>query len=717
MFTALNPSTEEQLTLQPEIFAVLSAPHSRPVNIILGLLKNLCTHPQFQVEEFLSQTSVLFASDVKAIHQNTLAILHKLAKERKEHRDTICCAAAQGLTSQEESTQSKIVKLIQTYGETASTTLKEILSIYTETMLANTKKELKAYLENNEPEDSASFTYEPILPIIREDNRIQEITSTEDLIFLASQVLDVNEIYHFDLLLGALVKWDRQQEAKQISQWTPILQRAYKLLMSGGSSRNGILDQLMATFLLDYAKLLIKRFPEEAQELNNLHLKMVQKDELQKGKWGYRNLQKLTIREKTNKKIKFPVHKQLLCRTLDLLESKEKPLPLLSTPTHTPMFIAPETLIERLKQYQQANAEPDDMDMQTALSRVALESSSQELPLLLRSLKGEYRHLLTFLLGEKDVLPQPPFNHPSWWMMAGLMKSPETIYSEFKDFSYNKSPREFLTGNFKWRTYQYTDSYTDYNKKTVEWICSTLTFDIPESENSHIINKDKYNERVSYYSYDPHPLLVEMYPQIERFDDIQNDLPRLAWLTPNIPEPLLVWCIRSAIYAPTLNEVREAGITQAAIEALHQLRHTWHEVSYLLEATCMLVADKTSRSYAAEIWIERVGQGSIDSGRIGSILGSHQHTGWGPLKRLTDLIQQQMINVSPLHNRELEKLIVAMLTGLPEKPVKDLKKLLEIYAELLSINHSKAEDEHVLHLLDAWKGVANLKKAVANIQR
>lgn len=306
MFTALSPNIEEQLTLQPEIFAVLSAPHSRPVNIILGLLKNLCTHPQFQVEEFLNQTSVLFASDVKAIHQNTLAVLHKLAKERKEHRDAICCVAAQGLMSREESTQSKIVKLIQTYGETASTTLKEVLSIYTETMLANTKKDLKAYLGNNEPEDSASFTYEPILPIIREDNRIQEITSTEDLIFLASQVLDVNEIYHFDLLLGALVEWDRRQEAKQISQWTPILQRAYKLLISGGSSRNGILDQLMATFLLDYAKLLIKRFPEEAQELNDLHQKMVQKDELQKGKWGYRNLQKLTIREKTNKKNKIP---------------------------------------------------------------------------------------------------------------------------------------------------------------------------------------------------------------------------------------------------------------------------------------------------------------------------------------------------------------------------------------------------------------------------
>ena len=290
MFTALTPSIEEQLALQPEILAVLSAPHSRPVNIMLGLLKGLCNHPQFRIEEFLNQTSVLFASDVKAIHQNTLAVLNKLAKERKEFRDAICCVAAQGLMSREESTQSKIVKLILTYGETESATLREALAVYTETMLANTKKELKAYLENNESghtsahneaapthseqpdNNSASFVYEPILPIIREDNRIQEIASPEDLLFLASQVLDGNEIYHFDLLLGALVQWDRQQDTKQISQWTPILQRAYKLLMSGGSSRNGLLDQLMATFLLDYAKLLVKRFPKEAKELSDLHL-------------------------------------------------------------------------------------------------------------------------------------------------------------------------------------------------------------------------------------------------------------------------------------------------------------------------------------------------------------------------------------------------------------------------------------------------------------
>lgn len=725
MFTALEPSVEEQLELQPELFAVLSAPHSRPINIILGLLKDLCNHPQFRTEEFLSQTSVLFASDVKAIHKNTLAVLSKLAKERKEYRDAICCAAAQGLMSREEPIQSKIAQLIQTYGDTESVTLKEALSVYGDTMLTGIKQGLKPYLEDNSSDITpasldtpiASFTYEPMPPIISEKNRIPEINSTEDLIFLASQVLEVNEVYHFEQFISSLIQWDEQLEARQIPQWTPILQRAYKLILSGGNSRTGALDNMMATFLIDYAKLLIRRFPEEGKELKTLHEKMVQKDEVQRGQWRFCDLQALTVRKKANKRIEHPVHRQLLCHALDILENDKPRLPLLSMPTHMPMFIDPVVLIQRLKQYQQANVEPNSLDMQMALSRTALDETSRLLPLPAQELEGEYRNLLLFLFGEKESAPQAPFTHPSWWMTVGLIKSPETVYPEFKDFLYNKSPREFLTGNFTWKTYQESHSYTDYTKKVVEWTSSTLSFDIPEGENVRIINKGKYDEKINYRSYDPHPLLVEIYPQVEYFEDmLNNDLPRLLWLVPNTPEPILVWCIRRAIYNPMFNEVREVNMTRTTIATFHQFRHTWHETSYLLEASCMLVADKTSRAYAAEIWIERANKGCIDSSRIGRILGSHQRTGWGPLKRLTDLIQQQMMNVSPPHNRELEKLLTAMLAELPEKPIKDLKKLLEIYAEILSINNSKAEDERVLHLLDVWKGVANLKKAVQNIK-
>ena len=88
MFTALNPSVEEQLTLQPEMLAALSSPHSRPINIILGLLKNLCSQPRFLTDDFLDQTAVLFASDVKAVHQNTLGVLPPLAAILQRVRQT-----------------------------------------------------------------------------------------------------------------------------------------------------------------------------------------------------------------------------------------------------------------------------------------------------------------------------------------------------------------------------------------------------------------------------------------------------------------------------------------------------------------------------------------------------------------------------------------------------------------------------------------------------
>ncbi len=193
-----------------------------------------------------------------------------------------------------------------------------------------------------------------------------------------------------------------------------------------------------------------------------------------------------------------------------MLESNKPRLPLLSMPTHIPMFIDPAILIQRLKQYQQADVEPNSQDMQIALSRTVLdETTAQLLSTITQELEGEYRNLLLFLFGEKESAPQSPFTHPAWWMTAGLIKSPETAYPEFKDFPYNESPREFLTGNFTWKTYLESHSYIDYTKKVVEWTSSTISIHLPEGQNVRIINKGKYNERAEYHPRTPHPLLVD----------------------------------------------------------------------------------------------------------------------------------------------------------------------------------------------------------------
>lgn len=714
MFEALEPSVEEQLQLQPELLAVLSCPYSRPVNTVLKRLKALCSHPLFQTEEFLSQTSILFASDVKAVHLNTLAVLGKLAKDRETYRDAVCCAAAQGLVSREEVVQSKIIQLFQTYGNRESATLQEALSTYAPVLLATTRQKLGLC-----PDNAASPAPNESIPsLISEENRLPEVSSTEELLFLASQVLEGHEAYHFEQFIGALIQWDGELAPRHLSQWTPVLQRAYNLILSFGNAHTGMLDIMMATFFVDYARLLIRRFPEEGKELQALHDKMVKKDNTKQGQWRFCNLQAHTVRDREEKRVEHSVHRHLLCHALDILQSTAPRLPLLSTPTHAPLFVAPETLVQRLKQYQQTGIEPDDLDMQIALSRTALDEAQRLLPIVACELEGEYRALLLFLFGEKEAAPQAPFAHPSWWMTAGLIKSSEAVYPAFKDFVYNDCPREFLTGNFAWKTIQEHHTYTAYNQKEITWTSCDLKMDIPASPNVRKVNRGMCTQKIEYIPSAPQPLLVEMYPSMQYFDSaLNNDLCRLLWLVPNTPEPLLAWCIRQAIYNPQLNEVNENTLTRITLETFNQLPHTWHETSYLLEAICMLVANKTNRAYAAEIWMDRVSKSRIDSSHIGKVLGVLQRGGWGPLKRLTDLIQQQMTGISPLHNRELEKLLTALIAELPETPVKDLKKLLEIYAELLATNHSRTEDERLLRLMACWQERANLKKTVSRIFR
>ena len=140
-------------------------------------------------------------------------------------------------------------------------------------------------------------------------------------------------------------------------------------------------------------------------------------------------------------------------------------------------------------------------------------------------------------------------------------------------------------------------------------------------------------------------------------------------------------------------------------------------MSLLLPSGSLLFVDKTVRSYAAELWVEGVSTGRINNHRVGDILARLIQMELAPLKRFTTQVYESMYKRSTFHNHQLEALLTVFIGGLPDKPVTGLKQLLELYLELLTINHSKVTDEHVSHLLDVWKGIPNLKKVVANIQR
>ncbi|MDB8956570.1 DUF6493 family protein, partial [Parabacteroides merdae] len=121
-------------------------------------------------------------------------------------------------------------------------------------------------------------------------------------------------------------------------------------------------------------------------------------------------------------------------------------LPLLSTPTHRPAWIDPSVLVSRLSAYQKKRIKPDSLDFQIALSRVALDDTEEAVRLAEQELAGEYRELLLFLF-KPEARPNGPFTFQAVWMTAALVKSPDTVYDEFKDFPYSAVNRAYLTGD------------------------------------------------------------------------------------------------------------------------------------------------------------------------------------------------------------------------------------------------------------------------------
>jgi hypothetical protein len=139
------------------------------------------------------------------------------------------------------------------------------------------------------------------------------------------------------------------------------------------------------------------------------------------------------------------------------------------------------------------------------------------------------------------------------------------------------------------------------------------------------------------------------------------------------------------------------------LRGLHELDTALGEMGHLFIATCLVCSDKTAASYAAEIWIKGVQEGTMNSTIIGRVIGIHQQIEFIPLKRLNDLVMSQLLNISPMHNKALEEMIMYLLKHLPAKPVKHLKKLIQIYFELIALNGSKIEDEKLNEQLDRWQ--------------
>ncbi|MDQ0066003.1 DUF6493 family protein [Chryseobacterium lathyri] len=670
-FNILKPSDDELIMLQDELMAGLASVQSKAVNTILAHLKKIVQDPAFRTSEFSYFLPNLLSSEVKTVVAASLAVTEKIFQKKKINTENLATALSAAFVNKDESIQTKTAKIILKYIP-VSEGIKEALSHYADNILANVRPGLVQYIESRQLELDAVET--ETLELINEECKVQEPESFEDLMFLLPQAIENPGTYYYDLALAGLLRFADEADEDSIKLFEPVFQKACKTIAKWEVHHFNV---LLCNLIINYGLLLIERFPLQLKNLEKIY-KRTTEDEATREAYSSYHKKLKPLKDIYAGGLAMEPFKHIAVHIFNKITSEDR-TPLLSTVTHEPCWINPEALVERFEICQNKNIKPDDLDVQLALQRCSLEKTSVALQQVEEKLKGEYKELLLFFFNENSA-PKGKFEHPSWWMTAGITRSPEDVFEEFKDFGYDDIPEEFLTGNYKWKT---------IDSKKNSYYPVELNITVPKY---HLKKRD-------------HQLFLEYF--IAEQKDI-SETPSFIWSFPNTPGNIFAKIIKNCLFYSGIAEVYERGLVVSTAQALHQMKKPLDAMGYLFLGTVFLDGDKVIRGTAAEIWLEHVSHKVMDSARLGQVIGLHEKLEWAPVKRFTDLVQHQMLNVSKDHNLALEQLLTHVLLQM-ETPVTNLKKILDIYYEVLALNQSEP-DKNLKEKLNSWKDNSSLKK-------
>jgi len=148
---------------------------------------------------------------------------------------------------------------------------------------------------------------------------------------------------------------------------------------------------------------------------------------------------------------------------------------------------------------------------------------------------------------------------------------------------------------------------------------------------------------------------------------------------------------------------------QAAIDVLSLINiDSESETTHLFLSAALVYENQTIRAAAVELWHKTTINRNMNHQLLGEILGKLEHNEYAPLKRFSDLIVSNMLNLSSLHNEGLHTLLSAMITQMNDEPIKGTKKLLEIYLEVLALTGLSVPKE-TRRKLEVWAEVKSLK--------
>lgn len=698
LFEALKPTSKELADLRDDLMAVLASPHSKPVAAALKYLKTIAAEPGFPYEAFAGYLPALLSSTVKAVQTAALAVAEVVAKKWSEARPALVLAMVTAFSGTDEGVQTRAAKFLLAYAKSPTADQRAELGQYRGTMTAVAKELMGDWLradsgQAGQPETAletlgTEYTQAAPLTHLDESMRVPFPQTVDDLVFMLSEAFVRPEDHHCSSVPDSLFAFRDQLDDAMLVRLGPALTAARKTL----STINLTLPVHSRMPAFFFARWFMARL--EASDSGSKALAALKKKlpELRKEAEDEYVVYEYDTRSKYERHwhrpelhILFSTLREVVKTAFDRLETGDI-LPMLSSVTHAPCWVSPYTLVERLIIWQNAGREPNGLDLQLALQRCAREALPEALAGA-RQLTGEYRAVLEYLAsGELPV--NAAIKHPAWWVTAALMGPKRRVPQELVKLGFEALPPECLSGEFSWDVVQIkTDgpnSEKEFTTTSTQLVKLNLT---PRIKHSYYYAdfKREPNAEGDWKSL----FAGRMFLHREIYTTHQT-----MALYPNNPEPLVMDILGG--YGR-----EKYWLALATFNKLLELRVPQGPASNLFLALGMLTSAKELRLHAAAFWRAKVDDGTIDSADVGRIIGRLEADDWVPTKRFTDLVEQEMLGVSPEHSRQLGLLLGALLQEIGPKPPVNIKRMLELYYELAAAKAVAPEQGLAPHL-DEW---------------
>ncbi|QKG56390.1 hypothetical protein GKZ68_06930 [Hymenobacter sp. BRD128] len=406
LFLSLKPTRAERLARQAELVELLAHPLPLVVNFAIEQLKDLLPEPGFALAPLLHfADTLLLRPDVKTGLKTLLASLAKLPKQDAAQAPAVARLLAAALAHPDAAVQERAAKGLadllaakKPLLSPAETT--EILSVLldqAELLGRAARTTLGPWLTASPPAPAAeaAATYAPLAPFVPElspATAIAPVADWHELLFLTGQVLRHDDPLALERWLDGLLRLHGQLPAGHAVQLEPYLVQILPELKKASPFEAAALlagpitiwwhAGLAQALLLSWANgFATSRVPDV----------------------------EITAPHYTRTPL-LPLDKQRYAQAESLLRQRQS-LPLLSTPTHLPYWIAPTALVTRLVAYQQAATEPAVADLLIALARTAHANPGEAaaaLQLLPQLQWAELRELLAWYFGPDLAVPTQP---------------------------------------------------------------------------------------------------------------------------------------------------------------------------------------------------------------------------------------------------------------------------------------------------------------------